>query len=221
MKIGQSAGKSWAYLFGVYLGDGCVTTQPGRNGKVWPVFRLNTIDEDFAIAVKAALEEVTEYAVSYVRHKVHKPNASDNYSLRCGDPDVCTFFRQETADKTKLPEWIFRAKRDHKLAFIAGLMDSEGFVSVNTKGACFLGFKSTDVWFEDFIRLLNSVGIKVGKIGIEKPLRPHYRTPRRITIKRQSWIDAGAYFMISRKQRRLMNWVAAQLTSETNTRDAA
>lgn len=213
-----------AYLTGVFLGDGCVTTETDIYGNVSPVFRLNTIDEDFCLATKAVLEDLAERKVSYLKHRVSKkPTASDNYALRCADPDICQFLEVETAGKTKLPDWIFRAKHEHKLAFIAGLMDSEGYVSQGSGGR-YMGFKSTDPWFYDFIRLLNSAGIQVGKVGVEKPYRAHYRTPRRFAIKLASWVASGAYFNIQRKQRRIANWVAeqaAKLTSETNTRDAA
>jgi hypothetical protein len=86
-------------------------------------------------------------------------------------------------------------------------MDSEGYVCVrhNRQGAT-LGFKSTDVWFDDFLRLLRSVGIQHGKVGIEMPRKPGYRTPRRISIKLRSWVEAGAYFRISRKQERVERW---------------
>jgi hypothetical protein len=86
-------------------------------------------------------------------------------------------------------------------------MDSEGFVAANSKSQTgrrfYMGFKSCDIWVPDFIRLLQSVGIVIGKVGIEKPLKPGYKVPMRFTIKMQSWIDSGARFNISRKQKRV------------------
>ena len=86
------------------------------------------------------------------------------------------------------------------MAFIVGLMDSEGFVAGNsnhTGRRYYMGFKSCDVWVPEFVQILNSVGILVGKIGIEKPLKPGYKTPRRFAIKMQSWVDSGARFNIA------------------------
>lgn len=214
MKIGQSAGKSWEYLVGVYLGDGCVTTQQG-----YLVFRLNTIDADFAEATKGALAQHTDYPVSIHCHPVSK-SSKPNYSLRCGDPRLAQRLRDETNSKASLPGWIWEADHEARLAFIAGLMDSEGFVSRNAHGSTYMGFKSTDEWFHDFLRVLNKAGIQHGKIGVEKPLKEGYRTPRRITIKMASWVASGARFNIARKQRRVDEWVA-QLTPETNMRRAA
>lgn len=200
-KIGQSAGKTWAYLLGVFLGDGCVTTNSGR-----PIFRLNTIDADFAEATKDALSSFTNRKVTVCTHAVSK-SSKPNVSLACLDPAICEALTTETAFKAKLPEWIFTADKETRLAFIAGLMDSEGYVIVKQgRGQAHMGFKSTDLWFADFLKLIQSVGIVHGKIGVEQPRKPGYRTPRRVTIKMRSWIDAGGYFRIARKQERVERW---------------
>ena len=72
----------------------------------------------------------------------------------------------------------------------------------------YMGFKSCDVWVPDFVKILKSVGIEIGKIGIEKPRFPGYKTPIRFAIKMQSWIDSGARFNIVRKQARVDEWAA-------------
>jgi len=209
--IGKSAGKSWEYLVGVYLGDGCVTKGP--RGRTW--FRLNTIDADFAEATKEALQKLTDRKVTICTHPVSK-SSKPNHSLSCFAEDVCARLVAETAGKTKLPDWIWGANQAGRLAFIAGLMDSEGFVTQNNHGSTYMGFKSTDVWFDDFVRVLNMAGIRIGKVGVEKPRFEGYRTPKRFTIKMQSWVDSGAYFCIVRKQSRVDRW-RSQLASETNT----
>lgn len=229
MMIGQSAGKSYAYLLGVYLGDGCVTHAPDRYGNSLPVFRLNTIDADFAAAVKAALADLTDRAVWLGSHPVPK-STKPNYALRCGDPEICRRLVDDTKSKTELPDMVFVMPREERLAFIAGLMDSEGFVAANksnpTNRRYYMGYKSCDPWVPDFISLLAMAGIRIGKIGVEKPLKPGYKTPMRFAIKMQSWIDAGAYFNIRRKQARVEEWASAgayerratytrRLTSET------
>lgn len=229
MKIGQSAGKSYAYLLGVFLGDGCVTVNAG-----YPVFRLNTIDEDFALATKAALRDFTDRSVSIHKHEVKK-SSKPNYSLRCGDPEICAHLVEVTHSKRAIPDFVHEWDNGLKLAFIVGLMDSEGFVGANsnpTNRRFYMGFKSCDVWVPEFIRLLQSVGIRIGKVQTEEPRKPGYKPPTRFTIKMQSWIDSGARFNIARKQDRVDQWAEAgpyerratkprRLTSEANTRDAA
>ena len=120
MKIGQSAGKSYAYLLGVFLGDGCVTAPQG-----YLTFRLNTIDEDFAEATKLALSEFTDRPISIHKHAVSK-SSKPNYSLRCGDPEIAKHLVEVTDGKKKIPDAAKTWSRQDKLWFISGLMDSEG-----------------------------------------------------------------------------------------------
>jgi intein/homing endonuclease len=169
---------------------------------------LNTIDLDFAEATREALGAFTERPISLHTHAVSK-SSKPNHSLRCGDPFICEALKAETDSKAKLPDWIFTTDRDVKLAFIAGVMDSEGYVCVREgRGQAHMGLKSTDDWFPDFIRLMQSTGLVTGKMGVEKPRKPGYRTPRRVMIKLYSWIEAGAYFRIRRKQERVEKWAA-------------
>lgn len=205
--IGREADKSFAYILGVFLGDGCVTNTNHR-----PWFRLNTIDQDFALAVKAALNDISNVNVSLSSHAVPK-SSKPNWALGCGDSPLCERLVLETEKKYIIPKYVFGWARDLKLAFIVGLMDSEGFVAGNsnhTGRRFYMGFKSCDVWVPDFIRLIQSVGIQHGTIGIEKPRFSGYKTPMRFAIKMQSWVDSGARFNIARKQNRVDEWAATK-----------
>lgn len=226
--IGQSAGKSFAYILGVFLGDGCVTRWQGAGRSDRLVFRLNTIDQDFAEATKAALADLSTYTATVCQHAVSK-SSKPNWALACGDRALCERLVADTAKKHVIPRYVFDWPRELKLAFIVGLMDSEGFVAGNsnhTGRRFYMGFKSCDIWVPDFVRLLKSVGIEIGKIGVEQPLKPGYKTPTRFAIKMQSWVESGARFNIARKQARVDEWAAtipdprglrfrAKLTSET------
>jgi len=239
MEIRKSAGKNYAYLLGVYLGDGCVTrdksTNSGREIRYYPVFRLNTIDEDFAQATKKALEEFTDRPISIHKHSVKK-SSKPNYSLRCGDPDICKNLKSVTQNKQIIPKFVHDWSRAEKLSFIVGLMDSEGFVAKQsnsgyecTNRCYYMGYKSCDVWVPDFIVLLEGVGIKIGKVSQEKPLKPGYKIPTRFHIKMQSWVDSGARYNIARKQDRVDEWASKpayymreqrRLSPTTNTPNA-
>lgn len=233
MKIGKSAGKDFAYICGVYLGDGCLSDylQDGR----WPVtyFRLNTIDADFAAAVKAALLALGAKSVRLSAHAVKK-SSKPNHALGARHDALCAALKAETGAKQHLPRgWRDWSRRD-RLALVAGIMDSEGFVAANgsnpTNRRFYMGYKSCDVWVPEFLRLLDGLGIRYGKVQTEKPRKPGYKAPTRFTIKMQSWIDAGGYFNIARKQERVEAWAAIgayegrakaqrRSTSETNTPD--
>jgi hypothetical protein len=194
------------------------------------MFRLNTIDEDFARATATALGPLSDYKVTVGVHAVAK-SSKPNWYLSLGDRALCQRLLDETERKRIIPAYVWEWPREHKLAFIVGLMDSEGFVAANSNHSgrrFYMGFKSCDLWFPDFVRLLQSVGIIVGKIGVEKPRKPGYKVPRRFAIKMQSWIDSGMRFNIARKQNRVDEFAStepdprgsrfrAKLTPETNT----
>jgi len=209
--IGQSAGKSFAYLLGVYLGDGCVTTMSAKGGRyTYTVFRLNSIDPDFIEATRAALADLGVERIWVSCHPVKK-SSKPNHSLTAKAENLCDEMVFATYAKTKLPPmkgWT----RAEKLAFVAGLMDSEGFVAANsntTNRRFYMGFKCCDPWVPEFRDLLESLGIRTGKFSTEAPLRDGYKAPQRFAIKMQSWIDSGAKFRIARKQNRVDEWGAA------------
>lgn len=233
MKIGQSAGKSYAYLLGVYLGDGCVTRPSTRSAKERQCFRLNTIDQDFADVTVKALLDLTGKRASISKHPVKK-SSKPNHSLYCGCDELCRVLVEDTAHKQRIPSYVTEWDRPNKLAFIAGLMDSEGYVGANknpTNRRYYMGYKSCDAWVRDFVKLLESVGIRTGKVADEVPRKVGYKIPTRFTIKMQSWIDSGARFNIARKQARVDAWASfgpyeqrkrhpRRLSSEANTLDA-
>lgn len=206
---GQSAGKSFAYLLGVYLGDGCVTQTNGL-----PCFKLNTIDEDFAKATAHAIREVCDGhpTINGPYQDKRFPKSKPQHQLYCGNRWLCSELKRQTEDKRQIPAWIFTANGEERRAFIAGLMDSEGFVAETkatwTNRRFYMGFKSCDVWILDFVRILELTGIRVGKITTEEPRKAHYKRPTYFRIKMQSWVTAGAYFNCSRKQKRVEEWAS-------------
>lgn len=214
MKIGQSAGKGFAYLLGVYLGDGCVTRNIAKGKYEYQVFRLNTIDEDFALATKAALESFTTRPVYISKHSVKK-STKPNWSISQFEDPICKALIEHTKSKLEIPGYVFTWPKELQLEFVAGLMDSEGYASVIkrpynvvtvTPRGIQMGFKSCDAWFFEFVRLLEMLGVRIGQIGVEQPRKEGYKVPRFFRIKIQSWIDAGCYFKIKRKQERIELW---------------
>lgn len=201
---GQSARKSWYYLLGVYLGDGCVT-----NCRGYMAFRLNTIDMDFAVSVKNSLKNLTERQITIHTYSVKK-SSNLNHALYCGDGFLCELLKADTESKAKIPDYVFSATGEDKKSFISGLMDSEGFVSRVKSGRgmhFFLGYKSCDKWVYDFIKILQSVGVKIGKVREEKPLKEWYKIPIKFGIKLSSWVDSGCHFNILRKENRVIDWI--------------
>lgn len=225
MEIRQSAGKSYAYLLGVYLGDGCVTSQGGKQ-----VFKLNTIDEDFALATKTAIEDCGYGTAKIYKYDVKK-SRKPNYSLWCGSQPLCERLVSDCNGKLIFP---YFQSVEYRKEFIVGVMDSEGFVAANknkTNRKYYMGYKSCDVWVPELISLMQSIGLKIGKRQTEEPRQPHYKAPTRFHINMQSWVDSGMRFNIKRKQSRVDEWSASgayenrsrfprKLTSTTNTLNA-
>lgn len=227
--IGQSAGKSYAYLLGVYLGDGSLS-RCGEKEKVY--FRLSAVDRDFVEAACDAFDAVVGRRPDINTYAERR--GRDYHALICKDVALARRLIGDTDEKQRLPlDMIQSWRRDWQLAFVAGLMDSEGFVGANsnpTNRRYYMGFKSTDPWVPDFIKLLQSLGVRIGKVQTEKPRKAGYKAPTRFSIKMQSWVDAGAYFNIARKQERVDAWNEAdaytrrarhprRLTSEANMPD--
>lgn len=98
--------KSFAYVLGVYLGDGAVTLwrMTGKTDRL--VFRLNTIDEDFAKATRAALADLSDYKVSLSCHPVSKSN-NPNWALALGDRTLCERLIADTNRKRIIPPYVF------------------------------------------------------------------------------------------------------------------
>ena len=99
----------------------------GRSDRL--LFRLNTIDEDFAEATKAALADLSDYKVSLSCHPVPK-SRNPNWTLALGDRTLCERLIEDTNRKSIIPAYVFEWSHEMRLAFIGGLMDSEGFVAV-------------------------------------------------------------------------------------------
>lgn len=213
MEIGKSAGKSFAYILGVYLGDGCVT----GNGGDRLIFRVNTIDPDFADAIKIALGEIVSAPVSIRREEVKK-SSKPNYALCCSAGPLCHHLLNVTRDKQCIPDEVLSWPIEQQQAFVIGLMDSEGFVAEKTEGktgrAYYMGFKSCDVWVPEFVRLLEKMGVRIGKVSQCPPYKEGYKVPTRFHIKMQSWVDSGMRFNIVRKQSRVDRWAATEPYSE-------
>lgn len=212
MEIGQSAGKNYAYILGVYLGDGCVT-----NNGYKLCFRLNTIDRDFADKVAQTLQALTGKNAPICTYPVKK-SSKPNHGLQCNHHEFSEYLRIVTDDKKTIPKFVWSWTDEEIKQLVIGLMDSEGYVAEKTENktgrAYYMGFKSCDVWVPDFVRLLHKIGIQIGKVSQCPPLKAHYKIPTRFHIKMQSWVDSGMRFNIARKQERVDRWAATEPYSE-------
>ena len=208
--IGQSAGKSLGYLLGVYLGDGHIRADG--------LFSMSSIDEDFIAAVKTAGRDIgVEIRSVGPNQDKRYPKSKPYYNAYgVGDRSAWLEMLAQTQCKQVIPSWVTDGCAEVKKSFIAGLMDSEGFVAkrnetrwTETNRNYHMGYKSCDVFIPEFIKIMESVGIRIGQVSQEKPRKEGYKVPTRFTIKMQSWVDSGCKFNIARKQSRVDEWASS------------
>lgn len=220
VKIGQSAGKTTmtltinqAYLIGVYLGDGSISFVEKYHNYF---FSMNAIDKEFVERTADCLEEFFGKRPSVFLDKTgggwQKRGTKPLWKTVVYGKQKCQELRDITHDKRVIPQVIFDASDELQKAFIAGIMDSEGYVGKHNNSETgriqyLMGIASCDVWLEDFIELLTKHGVKVGKRYREKQIKPWHKPKFRYKINTMSWIKSGCYFTIERKNERLKEYL--------------
>lgn len=187
-----------AYLFGAYLGDGYC----GKFKKHYH-FRIVSEDEDVIERTK----QIVNFLFNKNYHLISiKPNKTSLYSFTvASNKNLFEMLISETSYKTRLPEFVMNSDQKTKAEFVAGLMDTDGYISSCKnkfeQQRFSLGFINSGKWLGQFIALLQSLGVKVGK----KTLKRKYRSVNekdcyQININLRSFIEAGLYFNCRRKQ---------------------
>lgn len=209
------------YFYGVLLGDGHINytrrslwaagDPANRRG---PMLMLKVCDLDFMQAWRDAVAAITGFDYKISKHNpgegsgAHRPQ----YKLRVAQRELVDEAEGLTSHKTRIPDPLWSAPEDVKIAFVRGLMDSEGWIHCHLSGGIghsdlTLGFGCTDGWIEDFYRLVQSLGIKTSKIYTRKPgLSKQGRclkTFRLFKLDIPSYVRAGVGFTIKRKADRL------------------
>ena len=193
--------KSKAYLFGVYLGDGCCSKSrdSGYN------FSLTSADKD---VVENVMHIVNKILQKNRQLKIKMPNKTELYFFRAYDKQLFQMLTSETESKSKLPKFVMDSEQIIKIEFIAGLMDTDGYISTGKNKFGYqrfsLGFINSGKWINEFILLLETLGVKVGKKTLKKKYRSiNEKDCYQININLRSFVEAKMYFNCQRKQRLL------------------
>lgn len=185
-----------AYLFGVYLGDGCCPKSRGY------MFRIVSADKDVIEKTRTIVNQLINRNISI---KEIMPNKTKLYDFRVYDKKLFEMLTSQTNRKSKIPEFVINSDKKIKSEFIAGLMDTDGYISTGTNRFGWqrfsLGFINSGKWTDQFIILLRDTGIKVGK----KTLKKKYRSIKekdcyQININLRSFVENSLYFKCQRKQ---------------------
>lgn len=203
------------------LGDGSVKVHICKSGNKFVATHQTRISNmDFECVDRVCLEINSFFGEDYQIHPYTNPNGTKMYRLAINDEIVYRLFHYFVKEKLVVADEVFRADREARVNFAAGLFDTDGYVAEqNHPGAKFgvswrVGFASRHRTFvEDVARLLQKLGVKVGKVHEQ---RSQYDTAIFVIKPNiRSFIDAGCYFHILRKAKRIQHYVDAMKPSET------
>lgn len=199
----ENLNKELAYLFGVYLTDGCISDNR---------FCLQVIDKEFAEFTLSCIKKIKPNCMAnvYERDATKKGNwnKSIQYCIHPGFTEYKTLFENQTNKKHHIPYCIWDASLDLKKWFIAGVMDGDGYISISKrfkedKNPQFnIGIGGVeDGWIYEFKELLEKIGVRINKP--ERFLTKWNIPFVRFRFDKENFISRGLFFTIGRKQKRL------------------
>ena len=185
-----------SYLFGVYLGDGCCFKS-----------------KSYGFCIVSGDKDVIEKTCFIVNKLFNKkgflkeiiPNKTILYKYRVYGKSLFECLTLQTNNKSKIPEFVTNSEKEIFSAFVAGLMDTDGYISTGTNKFGWqrfsLGFINSGDWIDDFISLLRNFGVKVGKKTLKKKYRSiNEKDCFQININLRRFVENGFYFNCRRKQ---------------------
>lgn len=229
-EIGQSAGKESItgedlyYAIGLLLGDGCISAIPNKNcSTLHKRVTISSLDLEIIQHFKRIVEENfgSDCAIRYVK-------GGNVFEYGTSKGVVYDFFSENTAYKTKFPDDLRYATREERLAFLAGLLDTDGFAShtispdridkdghvKKSREQFRMGFTNTRFIME-LTDLLDKLGIKYGKTWTNNHQTDYIKgnkvgkqmTRYTVPINAMSFALNGGYFKCKRKQSRLVKYL--------------
>ena len=169
---------------------------------------------DFIEAWRDAVEEITGYRYKISKHNPGKHSGSrrQQYKLRVAQRELVDEAEAITNHKTKIPDAVYQSPRDAQVAFVQGLMDSEGWINFYLHGGIgqcdlTLGFACADPWFDEFYEFVQALGVETSKVYKRKRARMKNgelgKQLRLFKMDIPSYTSAGLGFTIKRKADRL------------------
>jgi len=154
-----------AYLFGMIVGDGCVTFR--KNDKK-P--RLDFVNED-----RDLLDSFHRYTKEYFGIETkEQPRRNNIKELQFNNKKLCIYllkcgFTRTTALDKKVPDVIKKVSRENMVAFLQGLFDTDGNVYIQKKtNGCTIGFSTSSLQLAKEVHaVLLNLGI-ISNLGVSK-----------------------------------------------------
>jgi len=209
----ESLNKELAYLLGVYITDGSITTRikPTKNC----TFQLQVIDKDFAEKTLEFIKVIIPSCKGNVNKFIAEPsgfnkNKCIKYCVGVGFFKWKDFFLEQTGNKHHIPSLIWDASLIIKKWFIAGVMDGDGYISiveknrVNPRITIGIG-KGEDGWIWEFKQFMEKLNVKVNKPEIiPAGYRNHKKPFVRMKFNIRSFVSRGLFFTVERKQKKII-----------------
>lgn len=197
--------KDFAYILGVFLGDGSITSEGYA-------FSLQAIDKDFVEHTYNALKTIPILAGHTRFVEMKRKTAADKtvWATYANSIEFCRELNRITEDRKHLPKDLDSWSKDTRHALIAGLLDSEGYVSISRdhkaedgQRICqiIIGIGATDPWVNELYEFLQKNGYIVGSLVLEK--LKSGKINQKFPFNKKSFIKNGLYFTIARKQARV------------------
>lgn len=194
----------FGYLYGIYLGDGCVYGSPR-------CFQLRGIDKD-----------IIEHTKNLANHHfgtnltVYQLGDSNLWGTNSTKKSLTTFFEDTCEKDPKIfPKWFHEQHPAFKVELLAGLLDTDGYTNLKNpnpekgqKTQIQIGFCSTSEWISDVKKLAESLGIRVGKIHLKSNGQINGHKGKLpvfgINLKVSDFIQSQCFFRCRRKQARVI-----------------
>ena len=208
--------KQIAYIIGVFLGDGSISSDNRT-------FCLQTIDEDFADECLKSLLFLTKNNIKKVELKRHTTANKKVYAIYCSDKVLCDMLMYKTLNRERLPKDFYSWNAEEQKELIAGLLDSEGYVSITRLHEYAgkkvydmkIGIGACDEWVIELHKFCRDNNIITGCLSSE--LLKSGKIFRKFIFNKKSFIDNNLYFKIGRKQKRIQNY-KIEFPGSTTTR---
>jgi len=192
----------YAYFLGVLFGDGNISRSAvgSRNTVKCDGFDIEMC-RNFAEKGKRMFGIKPKWLTTE-RTGPHRANHGDTfYRVAFYSNNMADYLIQETADKTKIPEWIKKGANSVKAAFIRGFADAEGCAKIHGNLPKVSIVQKAREWLDDIRGMLSSMGIS-SRIYFSEGANCYSLNIYRILDVKRFAITVG--FSISRKQNRLV-----------------
>lgn len=206
---GQSAGKDFAYLLGVYFGDASVV----KRTENCYTFTIEAIDRDFLERVSRELNSYTGKKVNIFERKRKTGRGNIMYGITCSQGLTFKQFLDDTSHGKFIPDYVYSWSEDNRIAFIEGVLDSDGWVSVrkNPSGISQfrMGYGTTYSWTLDIKTLMEGLGLVCLKT-IEYKMKNQKKLIR-FGITMKSFVTSKLKFTSKRKQSKVLNYIQLKM----------